>query len=142
MDLVFLRPEYRSRPEYKIRPRQGKMGTPSGSKPVCGSAGWHGPATSHGGRQVRGLTEMVARWQAGGFLELPVEDTFAARGFGVTRSQIVSVDVATGARMEHTSGPALKNSPQSLIAVRFGFTAKAVLVDHGGQAFPTVSPET
>src|SRR5438309_3924819 len=68
MDCVFLRPEYRNRPEYKIRPRQGKMGTPSGSKPLCGSAGWHGPVTPDTSRQIRGLTEMVARWQAGSFL--------------------------------------------------------------------------
>jgi Tol biopolymer transport system component len=37
------------------------------------------------------------------FYELPVEDTFAARGFGAPASQIVSVDVATGARKEHTA---------------------------------------
>ncbi|PYU28830.1 MAG: hypothetical protein DMG32_01820 [Acidobacteria bacterium] len=80
---------------------------------------------------------MVARWQAGGFLELPVEDTFAARGFGVTASQIVSVDVATGARMEHTSGPGLKISPQFLSADRIGYLAKAGPGEHGGLAFTT-----
>ena len=71
------------------------------------------------------------------FYELPVEDTFAARGFGVPASQIVSVDVATSARMEHTSGPGLKISPQFLSANRIGYIAKAGPGEHGGLAFTT-----
>jgi len=51
------------------------------------------------------------------FYELTVEDTWGARRpdlMGSTVSQIVSVDVATGARLEHTSGPGLKVYPQFL----------------------------
>ena len=69
------------------------------------------------------------------FYELPVEDTFAARGFGAPASQIVSVDVATGARKEHTSGPGLKISPQFLSADRIGYIAKTGTAQHGGLAF-------
>lgn len=53
------------------------------------------------------------------FYELPTEDTWGAhRPEGVARvvSQIVSVDVATGERVEHTSGPGLKLFPQFLDA--------------------------
>src|SRR6516225_10481280 len=59
------------------------------------------------------------------FYELPVEDTFAARGFGAPASQIVSVDVATGTRRDYTSGPGLKVSPQFLSANRIGYVMKA-----------------
>jgi Tol biopolymer transport system component len=71
------------------------------------------------------------------YYELPVEDTFAARGFGPAASEIVSVDVATGARMERTSGPGLKISPQFLSADRIGYLAKAGPRQHGGLAFTT-----
>ena len=40
-------------------------------------------------------------------------------------SRIVSVDVATGARVEHASGPGLKLSPQFLDANRIGYLAKS-----------------
>ena len=69
------------------------------------------------------------------FYEMPVEDTFAARGFGAPASQIVSVDVATGDRKEHTSGPGLKISPQFLTAERVGYLAKTGPTQHGGLAF-------
>src|SRR5260370_20557697 len=59
------------------------------------------------------------KWSADGkrdvFCEMDIQDTFYAMrpGFGrPVDSQIVSVDVATGAREEHTSGPGLKVSPQ------------------------------
>ena len=70
------------------------------------------------------------------FYELPVEDTFAARGFGAPASQIVSVDVATGDRRDYTSGPGMKVSPQFLSADRIGYVAKAP-GSHGGLAFTT-----
>ena len=62
------------------------------------------------------------------FYELPVADTFRARGLGAQatiESRIVSVDVATGARAEHTSGPGLKLSPQFLDSKRIGYLAKS-----------------
>lgn len=71
------------------------------------------------------------------FYEMPVEETFAARGFGPAASQIVSIDVATGARIEHTSGPGLKISPQFVTADRIGYIAKAGPGEHGGLAFST-----
>jgi Tol biopolymer transport system component len=50
------------------------------------------------------------------FYEMEIKDTYYGMrpGFGrPVDSQIVSVDVATGSRQEHTSGPGLKVSPQS-----------------------------
>ncbi len=71
------------------------------------------------------------------YYELAVEDTLAARGFGNPASQIVSVDVATGARKEHTSGPGLKISPQFVSADRIGYLAKTGPEQHGGLVFTT-----
>jgi Tol biopolymer transport system component len=62
------------------------------------------------------------------FYELAAADTFRARGLGAQatiESRIVSVDVATGARAEHASGPGLKLSPQFLDANRIGYLAKS-----------------
>jgi Tol biopolymer transport system component len=62
------------------------------------------------------------------FYELAVADTFRARGLDAQAtidSRIVSVDVATGARVEHASGPGLKLSPQFLDANRIGYLAKS-----------------
>jgi Tol biopolymer transport system component len=61
------------------------------------------------------------------FYEIPTVQTFAARIYAqdMTTSQIVSVDVATGARVEHTSGPGLKVGPQYLRADRIGYLVKA-----------------
>ena len=68
------------------------------------------------------------KWSADGkqlvFYGLDAEYTFAARLFGEVRSQIISVDLATGARTEHTSGPGLKVSPQFLSADRIGYLIK------------------
>jgi Tol biopolymer transport system component len=61
------------------------------------------------------------------FYELAVADTFRARHLdaqAVIDSRIVSVDVATGARVVHASGPRLKLSPQFLDANRIGYLAK------------------
>ena len=64
------------------------------------------------------------------FYELAVADTFRARQLGQQprlESRIVSVDVATGARLEHASGPGLKVSPQFLGPDRIGYLAKSGL---------------
>jgi Tol biopolymer transport system component len=71
------------------------------------------------------------RWSPDGrrvvFYEITTEDTWGARRpnlvFKVT-SQIVSVDVATGERVEHTSGPGLKVAPQFLGATEIAYHRK------------------
>ena len=73
------------------------------------------------------------RWSPDGqrlvFYEVPVDVTFFAR---IDRlhdqvvSQIVSVDVKTGARTEHTTGPGIKIAPQFIGGVdRIGYLVKA-----------------
>jgi len=61
------------------------------------------------------------------FYEIPVEQTWHAHRpelvAGAT-SQIVSVDVETGARIAHTSGPGLKLSPQFVSAKEIGYLVK------------------
>jgi Tol biopolymer transport system component len=68
------------------------------------------------------------KWSADGkqivFYDMDAEYTFAARLFGSATSQIISLDVATGARSERTSGPGLKVSPQFLSADRIGYLIK------------------
>src|SRR4029453_4200091 len=70
-------------------------------------------------------------WWADGrslvFYEVDTALTFAARIVAqpMVTSQIVSVDVATGVRMSHTSGPGFKVSPQYLSATRIGYLMKA-----------------
>src|SRR5437899_324093 len=61
------------------------------------------------------------------FYEVPTAQTFAARIYAQEKvtSQIVSVDVATGARVEHTSGPGLKVSPHYLSADKIAYLLKA-----------------
>ncbi len=62
------------------------------------------------------------------FYELAVADTFRARGVvnqASVQSRIVSIDVATGARVEHASGPGLKLSPQFLDSTRIGYLVKS-----------------
>lgn len=61
------------------------------------------------------------------FYEMPLEDTFYARVSFFPRkatSQIVSVDVATGERVEHTTGAGLKLYPQFLSASEIGYCIK------------------
>ncbi|MBI2186376.1 MAG: PD40 domain-containing protein [Acidobacteria bacterium] len=78
-----------------------------------------------------GATTGSPKWSPDGrrivFYEVPTEWTFAARiqAQGRVTSQIVSVDVASGARTMHTSGPGLKVSPQYLGADRIGYLVKA-----------------
>ena len=88
------------------------------------------------GQGLRRLTSAGAsagspRWSPDGkrivFYEVPTALTFAARvqGQGRVTSQIVLIDVASGARTEHTAGPGLKVSPQFLSADRIGYLVKA-----------------
>jgi Tol biopolymer transport system component len=76
-------------------------------------------------------------WSADGkrlvFAEIDPARTFLARmgGMAAVSSQIVSIDVATGARLEHTSGPGLKVRPQFLNADRIGYIVKAAPPDSG-----------
>jgi Tol biopolymer transport system component len=61
------------------------------------------------------------------FYEITVEGTWGAHrpeDIGQVESQIVSVDVATGARVEHTSGPNLKVAPQFLGSDEIGYLIK------------------
>ena len=61
------------------------------------------------------------------YYELTTEATWGARRpewIGRVASQIVSVDVASGARIEHTSGPGLKVSPQYVGADDIGYVVK------------------
>ncbi|MFG2593129.1 hypothetical protein [Streptomyces sp. NPDC048438] len=61
------------------------------------------------------------------FYEITVEGTWGAHrpeAIGVVESQIVSVDVATGARVQHTAGPALKVAPQYVNATEIGYLVK------------------
>jgi Tol biopolymer transport system component len=85
------------------------------------------------GQGLRKLTpegEMAGspKWSADGkqvvFYGLDAEYTFSARFVGAVTSQIISVDIATGARTERTSGPGLKVSPQFLSPDRIGYLVK------------------
>ncbi|GGS60777.1 hypothetical protein AB0E75_31680 [Streptomyces griseoviridis] len=61
------------------------------------------------------------------FYEITVEGTWGAHrpeAIGQVESQIVSVDVTTGARVEHTSGPHLKVAPQYIGADEIGYLVK------------------
>ncbi|MFJ8825555.1 hypothetical protein ACIREE_27785 [Streptomyces sp. NPDC102467] len=61
------------------------------------------------------------------FYEITVEGTWGAHrpeAIGTVESQIVSVDVATGTRVEHTSGPDLKVAPQYVNATEIGYLVK------------------
>jgi Tol biopolymer transport system component len=61
------------------------------------------------------------------FYETTVEETWGARrpeGIAKVVSQIVSVDVASGGRIEHTSGPGFKVAPQFLGATDLAYHIK------------------
>ncbi len=61
------------------------------------------------------------------FYEITTEGTWGAHRpewIGRVGSQIVSVEVATGERIEHTSGPGLKVAPQFLGAQEIGYHIK------------------
>lgn len=79
-----------------------------------------------------GMCTGAPKWSTDGkrliFYEIPVEQTWAAHWPGQdnsTTSQIVSVDVETGARQVHTTGPGLKVMPQFLANGVIGYLAKA-----------------
>lgn len=79
-----------------------------------------------------GFAAGAPKWSPDGkqlvFYEIPVEQTWKAHWPGVvatTTSQIVSVKVATGERVERTSGPGLKINPQFLNAETVGYLVKA-----------------
>ena len=62
------------------------------------------------------------------FYEVDVADTFRARWLPdqpAVESRIVSVDVSTGARVEHASGSGLKLSPQFFGEERIGYLEKS-----------------
>ena len=95
---------------------------------VVGADGLNLRKVSAGGGQFAGSP----KWSPDGsrlvFYELAAADTFRARGVGAQvtiESRIVSVDVATGARVEHAAGPGLKLSPQFLDSKRIGYLAKS-----------------
>lgn len=74
------------------------------------------------------LTSGSPKWSADGrlivFYEMLVQDTFAARGLRGAPSSIVSVDVGTGERVVHASGPGLNVSPQFVAPGRIGYLVK------------------
>ena len=65
------------------------------------------------------------------FYETPLTPAAANGQAPGTVSQIVSVDIATGARVEHTTGPGMKVKPQFLGPNRVGYLLKAVPRDGG-----------
>jgi Tol biopolymer transport system component len=87
-----------------------------------------------GFRQVAtrdGYCQGSPKWSPDGsrivFYEITVEGTWGAHrpeAIGTVESQIVSVDVATGARVEHTSGAGLKVAPQYVSATEIGYLVK------------------
>ena len=79
-----------------------------------------------------GICAGAPKWSPDGkrviFYEIPVEETWAARRPNLAASatsRIVSVDIATGERTEHTAGPGLKLIPQFLTPEKIGYLAKA-----------------
>ena len=82
---------------------------------------------------TEGICAGTPAWSPDGrrvaFYELPVEQTWdarirAGRGPGAT-SQIVSVDVASGERVVHTSGAGLKVQPQYVSATEIRYLIKS-----------------
>ncbi len=79
-----------------------------------------------------GICAGAPKWSPDGkriiFYEIPVELTWDAHRPNLARSatsQIVSIDLTTGARVEHTSGAGLKLLPQFLAGDKIGYLAKA-----------------
>ena len=69
------------------------------------------------------------------FYESTVEETWGARRperIALVSSQIVSVDVATGARTVHTSGPGFKVFPQYLDDTTIAYLKKGVIAVPAG----------
>ena len=76
----------------------------------------------------RNMTAGSPKWSSDGskivFYEMPVRDTFLARVVGGQASNIVSVDLTTGRRIVHASGPGLKVSPQFIAPDRIAYQTK------------------
>jgi len=79
-----------------------------------------------------GVCSGSPKWSPDGknvvFYELPVEQTWDARTSFLSAkatSQIISVDVITGKRTVHTTGPGLKLLPQYVSVDNIGYLAKA-----------------
>ncbi len=76
----------------------------------------------------RNMTVGSPKWSSDGskivFYEMPVRDTFSARVFGGQASNIVSVDLVTGRRIVHASGPGLKVSPQFIAPDHIAYMTK------------------
>jgi len=91
-----------------------------------------------------GVSDGSPKWSPDGkrivFYEVPTAHTFAARVYAqaMVTSQIVSVDVATGAKVEETSGPGLKVQPQYLSADKIAYLVKAG--PNAGLAFTKGAP--
>lgn len=91
-----------------------------------------------------GASDGSPKWSPDGkrivFYEVPTAQTFAARVYAqaMVTSQIVSVDVATGAKVEETSGPGLKVEPQYLSADSIAYLVKAG--PNAGLAFTKGAP--
>lgn len=80
-----------------------------------------------------GVCSGAPKWSPDGkqivFYEMAVEDTWAARRPNLAKkatSQIISVNIETGTRTEHTSGTGLKLLPQFLPKEKIGYLTKAV----------------
>ena len=85
------------------------------------------PRLEFAARHLCRITEVVALDARSDLYELPVEQTWHAHRpelVASATSQIVSVDVSTGERIEHTSGPGLKLSSQFVSATEIGYLAK------------------
>jgi len=76
-----------------------------------------------------GMSAGTPKWSPDGrrlvFYEMDPALTSNARMYNPPPGQIVSIDLATGARTEHTSGPGLKVSPQFLGADRIAYLVKS-----------------
>lgn len=91
-------------------------------------------ADGHGFRRIAsrpGYCLGSPKWSPDGrrvvFYEMATEDTWGARRPNLVAkvvSQVVSVDIATGERIEHTSGPGLKVFPQFLSATEIAYHRK------------------
>ncbi len=116
------------------------------------NSGWTGHDKGHGWEHTQELSIYIIRpdgtgfrkvaskpgyclgspkWSPDGrrivFYEMTVEATWGARRpnyVGKAYSQIVSVDVATGERVEHTTGTDLKLQPQYLSGTEIGYLVK------------------